>query len=285
MRSSSLREILGGKMMGVVPPSIDRIKTFYDRFAQSRQVIMNHNIHFGYWEEPRNGTVNGTLEDATTRMTDQIIRRLDVRKGMRVLDLGCGRGAPAVRIAQNTGAEVVGITVSPEEVDRATTLAAAEGVSGQVSFTLCDALDMPYPSASFDAILAVESLCHMDRQKALRAVRRVLRPGGTLVLTDFLERAPIPSEKLDAIKSCFEEWMFGSPVRPEDYPRWMRDSGLLFQEQLDITEQTIARTFELVAARVTEREAGDMDEIINRLDLRDVWELGYVIAVAKRPCD
>jgi cyclopropane fatty-acyl-phospholipid synthase-like methyltransferase len=270
-------------MMGVTPPSIDRVRAFYDKFAQARQVIMNDNIHFGYWEESGNRTVNGTLEDAATRMTDQVIRRLHVGLGMRVLDLGCGRGGPAIRIAKNTGAEVVGITVSPEEVDRATALGATEGVGDRVSFELCNALDMPYPSASFDAVLAVESLCHMDRQEALRVVRRVLRPGGRLVLTDFLERAPIPSEKLAAVKSCFEEWMFASPVRPEDYPRWMRDSGLLFHEQLDITDQTIAQTFELVAARVAEREAGDMDEIINRRDLRDVWELGYVIAVGKRP--
>ncbi|MGB6161784.1 MAG: class I SAM-dependent methyltransferase [Pseudonocardiaceae bacterium] len=57
-------------------------------------------------------------------------------------------------------------------------------------------MELPFPAQSFDAAIALESIPHMpDRGQVLAQIYRVLRPGGRLVLTDFFERAPIPTAK------------------------------------------------------------------------------------------
>lgn len=107
-----------------VPEEVGRL---YDRYTELVFATLGQNLHFGYWEDPDTVDPDDTLEAATDRFTDQMIGRLRVGPGMRVLDVGCGVGAPSVRLAKATGARVVGITVSREQVKRATELAEPKG--------------------------------------------------------------------------------------------------------------------------------------------------------------
>ena len=92
----------------------------------------------------------------------------------RVLEVGCGWGELAEWLAQETGAEVVAVDLSPRMVE----LARERGVDASVA----DVQALPFPDASFDVVVAAWMLYHVpELDRALAEIARVLRPGGTFV--------------------------------------------------------------------------------------------------------
>lgn len=207
-------------------PTPDQVTDYYSALGPLLQMAWGDNFHFGYWDGPQD---RSTPEQATDRFTDLLAKRLRVGPGDRVLDIGCGVGRPALRIASATGASVLGITISREQVAQASERAAAEGMSDQVSFQYADGMAMPFEAGSFDAVLAFESIVHMDRPTALREMARVLASGGRLVLTDTFpvdDGADRPGGDSGAVASM---------GRFEDYPALVADVGLRLEELTDVT--------------------------------------------------
>ncbi|MER7486991.1 methyltransferase domain-containing protein [Streptomyces sp. NPDC126497] len=272
------------------PPTLpvpDEVGRLYDRYTGLGSATLGENLHFGYWDTPDSPV---PLEEATDRLTDLMTDRLRIRPGARVLDLGCGTGRPALRIADRTGADVTGISISHKQVERATALAADRGLADRVRFERADAMDLPFGEDSFDAVIALESIIHMpDRAHVLRQVGRVLRPGGRLVLTDFFERAPIPDAGRPAVERYLREFMM-TMVQAEDYPPLLRQAGLWFEELTDISEPTLRRTFIELSARISSSAqrlaadyGGELVEQFNPADMTDVEEFGHLLVVAVRP--
>jgi ubiquinone/menaquinone biosynthesis C-methylase UbiE len=108
--------------------------------------------------------------------------------GESVLDIGCGTGSLAIVAKRMVGAtgDVFGIDASPEMIARATTKAAKGGT--EVSFTTAVAESLPFPDARFDVVLSTLMLHHLPRpvrQQCAREIRRVLSPGGRVLVVDF----------------------------------------------------------------------------------------------------
>ncbi|MEU4561870.1 methyltransferase domain-containing protein [Actinoplanes sp. NPDC023936] len=152
----------------------DQVGQLYDQMAgfESDNFSGDHNLHFGYWDNPED---TSSLERAEERFTELMIEKLQPKPGGRVLDVGCGMGTPAIRLATATGNEVVGVTVSHEQVKRAGLRAGAAGLADRVSFQWADAADLPFADGSFDSVWALESIIHMpDRARVLREMARVV---------------------------------------------------------------------------------------------------------------
>src|SRR5215475_1104449 len=111
----------------------------------------------------------------------------DLRPGQRVLEIGCGTGNLLLMVKRrHPDATVVGLDPDPEALARARRKAARAGLSVQLDRGFAD--ELPYPDGSVDRVLSAFMFHHLepaDRRSALREVRRVLAPGGSLHLLDF----------------------------------------------------------------------------------------------------
>ena len=117
--------------------------------------------------------------------TEDMAARLRVAETDHILDIGSGLGGPARYLARRFGCRVSGIDLTAEFCDIARHLTALLGYENRVSIRQGDALAMPYDDASFDGAYSMNvSMNIADKRALYREIRRVLKPGAWLVLSE-----------------------------------------------------------------------------------------------------
>lgn len=216
--------------------------------------------NYGYWRDAAGGPVR-RLGDAAAGLVRLHVEQDPQRAvARRVLDAGCGLGAcTALLAAAYPGAAVVGINYSEAQIAHARRHHAGPGIS----FLRMDAAALDFPDDSFDCIHCVEAAMHFrPRQRFLNEARRVLVPGGRLVVTDVLtDRATsfIPAENVVSTLDA--------------YARLLEAAGLGPAIVRDIRAETAAPFAELLRRNAMAAYARGLDRTIT----------GYVLAVATKP--
>ncbi|MET8975789.1 methyltransferase domain-containing protein [Streptomyces sp. NPDC004539] len=255
--------------------------------ASDPSATVDGNIHVGYWDGPED---DSSLDQATDRLTDLVAGRLCAGPGQRLLDVGCGTGRPALRIAGATGARVSGISVSEEDIGLGRGRAEAAGLGERVDFRYADACALPFGEATFDGAWAIESLMHIaDRTAVIGEIARTLRPGSLLVVTDVLLRSPVTGDAAETVRRTGRA--FGAPSFPG--PRELRTAveraGLELVGFEDIGEhvrrtyQAFADAYADVAPGADERHHEFFSFTRSLPEFGALPEIGYVVLVARRP--
>ena len=149
-----------------------------------------------FWNEvlaPKFIKFKHVLVDGLTQHSEAVFPSLPVQAGDRVLDVGCGFGDTAIKLANLVGAhgEVVGLDCCDAFLDYAANDAEAQGVAN-VSFMRGDA-EIALPSTGFDFVFArFGTMFFANPVAGLRNMRRALRPGGRMVHIVWRERADNP---------------------------------------------------------------------------------------------
>jgi len=134
------------------------------------------NRHTGFPPGTRAGVVPA---EAMTELAGE----LRLRPDGTLLDLACGRGAYGLLIAKKTGSSVIGVDFSAQALAEAREQAASLGVSG-ATFRVGELTATGLPDASVEAVLCTDSIQFPDEPAlAYGEIRRVLKPGGRVVLT------------------------------------------------------------------------------------------------------
>ena len=150
----------------------DLSATLYDLFLDAdRQYSM------AYFTDPSN-----TLEQAQSDKKAHIAAKLAIEPGMKVLDIGCGWGGMALYLHEKTGAEVLGVTLSEEQLKIARARAEKAGVADKVKFEL---IDYRHVTGRFDRIVSVGMFEHVGTahyRTFFRKCRELLTEDGVMLL-------------------------------------------------------------------------------------------------------
>jgi MPBQ/MSBQ methyltransferase len=132
--------------------------------------------NIGYWDE-----TTTTLHQASERLQDELLSFIPEKSG-RILDVACGMGASTRRLLNHYPAENVwAINISEKQIEA--TRKNAPGCHAEVM----NAVNLTFEDGFFDNIMCIEAAFHFEtRRKFLEEARRVLKPGGRLVLSDVL---------------------------------------------------------------------------------------------------
>jgi len=166
--------------------------------------------HFGLW-----GPDTTTDQEGLLRANHTLVQGCDLGAGQRVLDAGCGVGGTAITLAETHGVHVTGLTICEPHVAVAAQHAEQRGVGHLVEFRHGDFMDLPFPDASFDAVLNHESFCYAEDKLAyLRGVYRVLKRGGRWqALEGLLSGAPM-TEAQEAFHATARRGWRMPPLEP-----------------------------------------------------------------------
>jgi len=149
-------------------------RSHYDIGNELYQTMLDKNMAYscGYWDEA------DTLDQAQTAKLDLTCKKLGLKKGMKVLDIGCGWGSFAKYAAENYGVEVVGVTVSEEQVK----LARKRGQGLPIEYRLQDYRQL---NEQFDSIVSIGMVEHVgvkNYRTYMGVAHRCLKKGGLFLL-------------------------------------------------------------------------------------------------------
>lgn len=150
----------------------------------------------------------GTLEEAQRDKLDLVCRKLGLKEGERLLDVGCGWGSMALHAAREYGVRVTGITLSTEQAAYARKRIAEEGLTDRVEIRVQDYRDVK--DGPYDAISSIGMAEHVgaDRYREYaRTLYALLAPGGRL-LNHQIARRPEPDEEAYRIDEFIDAYVF-----------------------------------------------------------------------------
>ncbi|MFC1803618.1 class I SAM-dependent methyltransferase [Thermoproteota archaeon] len=193
------------------------------------------------------GEVIPALHLGGEKATNDLLKMCNITSGLSVLDVGCGTGYTACKIAKEYGSMVTGVDISEIMVSKAKNRANKEGLKEKVEFKVADVFNLPFEDDSYDIALFESVLTPIPGNKidALREVIRVVTLGGIIGANESIIMESAPEEFLQLIekhpatydlftpeklRALFEEAGLSvlelSSVKKSEAPKAMREMGL-----------------------------------------------------------
>ena len=224
-------------------PDRDRrnIVAHYDLGNAFFELFLDETLTYssGFFEHP-----DATLSEASRAKIDRICRKLDLRPGQRIVEIGTGWGAFAIHAASHYGVEVVTTTLSNEQHAAATERVAAAGLTDRIEVRLDHFRDL---QGSFDAVVAVEMIEAVDWRELddfIEHVARLVGPGGAVAFqaivtaparqqithhaNDFIKTHVFPGSSIPSVLSILD----ATTRRTDLVPTELTDFGLHYAETL-----------------------------------------------------
>ncbi|WP_285320173.1 class I SAM-dependent methyltransferase [Pseudarthrobacter sp. lyk4-40-TYG-27] len=228
----------------------------YDELDPVYRRVWGDHVHHGLWTTGRE-----TPGEAVEALVDTVGDRLGLMPGQECVDIGCGYGSTARRLAVMRGVRVTGFTLSAEQA-----YAAANPVPG-VNIEVRDWLANGLPDASADAAWAIESSEHMvDKPRFFAEAHRVLAPGGPFVICAWLAETDARGWKVrHLLEPICREGRLPSMGTREEYEAMAMAAGFEITGYEDVSRR-VARTWPICARRLV--KALFVDPEMRRLALR-----------------
>ncbi|ROQ68482.1 cyclopropane-fatty-acyl-phospholipid synthase [Streptomyces sp. 840.1] len=182
----------------------EAISHHYDVGNDFYELVLGPSMVYScaYWED------GGTLEDAQRDKLDLVCRKLALKEGDRLLDVGCGWGSMAIHAAREYGARVTGVTLSTEQAAFARKRIAEEGLTDRIEIRVQDYRDVR--DGPYDAISSIGMAEHVGSvryREYADDVYALLKPGGRL-LNHQIARRPEKDESAYHVDEFIDAYVF-----------------------------------------------------------------------------
>jgi len=241
----------------------------YDRLIKWLKRVRGNDtnfMNFGYWKKDTVG-----LPEANRNLCDFILSKGRLEGVRSILDVGCGYGEQDMYLYPKVKKKITCLDINAKQIAHLKARIKEAGLQDQLVACVGDAVNLPFEDASFDMVWSIESAFHYRPRKAFfKEARRVLRPGGTLLIADILlnRNCPWPVSYIPQImcKSffdiCEENW--------EGLPKWREQlvaEGFQIEVE-DITEMTFRPYFKAFIEQLI--PFGGLDILL--------WPVAYLIS-------
>ncbi|MBD3347262.1 MAG: methyltransferase domain-containing protein [Chitinivibrionales bacterium] len=210
----------------------DIIKYYKDNaFAYG---LWGKNMHYGYWDE-----TTKTQREASLRFNEVVAETAKVTKDDHVLDAGCGVGGCSIFLATTFGCRVTGITICPNQVERARKNAKKAGVADLCEFHEMDYEHTRFDDKSFSVVWGFESICYAEsKAQFIAESSRVLKSNGRLVVADgFASREHYEGKDKKLMQRWLDGWFVNHLNTPGQFANFAKDSGFSITDYRNVTRQ------------------------------------------------
>ncbi|MFJ7293741.1 class I SAM-dependent methyltransferase [Streptomyces collinus] len=181
------------------------ISHHYDVGNDFYEIVLGPSMVYScaYWPTP-----DSTLEQAQRDKLELVCRKLGLRPGLRLLDVGCGWGSMAIHAAREHGVNVVGVTLSQEQAAYARKRVADEGLTDKVEIRVQDYRDVR--DGPYDAVSSIGMAEHVGAERYLEYaddLYTLLKPGGRL-LNHQIARRPQRDESTYSVDAFIDSYVF-----------------------------------------------------------------------------
>jgi tocopherol O-methyltransferase len=218
-------------------PMKRKISRFYDVGSPYYAEIYGEHIHDGYYITGKEGKA-----EAQENLTRLMAEKAGIKRGQRVLDVGCGLGGSSIWLAKELGAVTTGVTLSQVQVDLASRRSGEEAAGS--TFLLLDAEKMHF-SEPFDVIWVLGALTHFeDQEQFVRKAPLLLNRKGKMAIFDWMIDERVEDLQSDPqLRLILKGMLLPALFSMSAYLRWLRESGFRVICAEDITART-AKTWE-----------------------------------------
>jgi ubiquinone/menaquinone biosynthesis C-methylase UbiE len=165
-----------------------------------------------------------------------IVEHINVGPGKTFIDLGCGSGGPGLWIAQQTGANYLGIDFSQNALEKANQRISEFELNGTAKFQLGDITALELPENSFDGAISLDVISFIpDTSAAISEIARILRPNAYFIFTSW-------ENKMSKRISDFSPYLRNSGFKINTYretPDWERRQREIYQKILELKDVLI----------------------------------------------
>lgn len=233
-----------------IPQTAVAVADHYDELDPVYRRVWGEHVHHGFWATGRE-----TPAEAVEALVDTVGDRLGLMPGEACVDIGCGYGSTARRLAATRSVRVTGFTLSTEQAHYAAARPASD-----VDIHLRDWLANGLPDGSADAAWAIESSEHMvDKPAFFAEAHRVLSPGGRLVVCAWLAETGASGWKVrHLLEPICREGRLPSMGTREEYESMARAAGFSIDGYEDVSRR-VGRTWTICALRLGKALAVDRE--------------------------
>jgi SAM-dependent methyltransferase len=162
-------------------------------------------------------------------LTKKTLAAMNLPAGAAIADLGCGTGTTAIMLARDYDLRVSAVDISAANIERAVERLNPEHAT--VRFCRADAHDLPFKDSELDGLIAECTFSlFREQHKVLAEIRRVLKPGGKLAVTDMATHGTLP----DDIAAVLAPWTcLADAVDQETYLEMFTTAGFEIQAMAD----------------------------------------------------